>query len=181
MSEQTAPINWEAVRVLAMAVGVREAARRLGISEDATRKRCQRERWLGDPETREAHGIALGGRSGRPMNAIESPSRQMSPAAAMAMEIAALSSETKLGFARSTAGVAKYVQSRAPEANLADAGNVKAAAQTAELIHGWRDQPKPSAMRLEVLLTKPETHVDAIEIEAQVTEGQWDNDVPQDT
>jgi hypothetical protein len=39
-------VNWEAVRVLAIAVGVREAARQMGLQEDAVRQRSSRERWL---------------------------------------------------------------------------------------------------------------------------------------
>jgi hypothetical protein len=39
-------VNWEAVRVLAIAVGVREAARQMGLQEDAVRQRSSREKWL---------------------------------------------------------------------------------------------------------------------------------------
>jgi hypothetical protein len=39
-------VDWPAVRVLAVAVGVREAARQMGISEDAVRQRSKREGWM---------------------------------------------------------------------------------------------------------------------------------------
>src|SRR5262249_43363103 len=39
-------VDWSAVRVLAVAVGVREAARQMGISEDAVRQRSKREGWM---------------------------------------------------------------------------------------------------------------------------------------
>jgi hypothetical protein len=47
------PLNadWSAVRVLAVAVGVREAARQMGISEDAVRQRSKREGWMACPKT----------------------------------------------------------------------------------------------------------------------------------
>lgn len=41
-------VDWEAIKTLAIAVGAREAARRLGMSEDAVRQRCTRERWMAD-------------------------------------------------------------------------------------------------------------------------------------
>jgi hypothetical protein len=44
-------VDWPAVRVLAVALGVREAARQMGISEDAVRQRSKREAWMASPET----------------------------------------------------------------------------------------------------------------------------------
>lgn len=47
------PVNWEAVKVLAIAVGVREAARKCGLSENTVMARCRREGWLDMPGARE--------------------------------------------------------------------------------------------------------------------------------
>ena len=44
-------VDWPAVRVLAVAVGVREPARQMGISQDAVRQRSKRERWMASPKT----------------------------------------------------------------------------------------------------------------------------------
>jgi hypothetical protein len=44
-------VDWSAVRVLAVAVGVREAARQMGISQDAVRQRSKREGWMSSPKT----------------------------------------------------------------------------------------------------------------------------------
>ncbi len=41
-------VDWESVKTLAISVGAREAARRMGLSEDAVRQRCTREGWLRD-------------------------------------------------------------------------------------------------------------------------------------
>ena len=43
-------VDWPAVRVLAVAVGVREAARQMGISQDAVRQRSKREGWMASPK-----------------------------------------------------------------------------------------------------------------------------------
>ncbi len=173
MSEQTTAsatpevkVSWDAVRALAVAVGVREAARRLGISEAATRKRCQREGWLKDDTVRQATAQSVAMRS-------QPVCRQVSPAQAIAMELASQNMETRVGFSRAMAGVAKYVSNRDPEENLADAGNVKAAAQTAGLVHAWADQQPASRIRLEVLLSKPEPTT--IDVESQVVEAEWDD------
>jgi len=39
-------IDWHEVKTLAIAIGVREAARRMGLSEETVKKRCTREGWL---------------------------------------------------------------------------------------------------------------------------------------
>jgi len=39
-------VDWREVETLAVAIGVREAARRMGLSEEAVMKRCSREGWL---------------------------------------------------------------------------------------------------------------------------------------
>lgn len=39
-------IDWKEVKTLAIAIGVREAARRMGLSEETVKKRCTREGWL---------------------------------------------------------------------------------------------------------------------------------------
>lgn len=51
-SPATMPPNWPAIRALAMVVGVREAARRCGVSENAALARSMREGWLDDPKAK---------------------------------------------------------------------------------------------------------------------------------
>lgn len=41
-------VNWTEIQMLALTVGVREAARQMGISEDAVMKRSSREGWISD-------------------------------------------------------------------------------------------------------------------------------------
>src|SRR5689334_12377095 len=41
-------VNWPAVQALAVAVGVREAARQMGLNESAVMQRSAREGWLKD-------------------------------------------------------------------------------------------------------------------------------------
>ena len=51
-------VDWSAVRVLAVAVGVREAARQMGISGDAVRQRSKREGWMAFPKTEAQRALA---------------------------------------------------------------------------------------------------------------------------
>jgi hypothetical protein len=51
-------VDWPAVRVLAVAVGVREAARQMGISQDAVRQRSKREGWMASPKTLPQRALA---------------------------------------------------------------------------------------------------------------------------
>lgn len=132
---------WPAVRVLAQVVGLREAARRFaahGVTEAAARKRSQRERWAQDGPFGKAKPIVT-----------------VSPAAtaaqAMAAEMRDLNGKSRLAHARAQAAVAEYVAGRDGAETLADAQNVKAAAQTANLVFGWQDSPATTRVRLDLI------------------------------
>jgi hypothetical protein len=169
------PVNWEAIKVLAIAVGVREAARRMGLSEEAVKRRCTREGWLKDPEVREAASQAV------KMRTQSTLVPKVSPMQALAAEITALGAESRLGFARAIHGVAKHVSQRDPEENLADAQNVRASAQTANLVHGWQDASPQVRLRLDVLGGAKAEDAPTIDVEADVTwsegESQGENDL----
>jgi hypothetical protein len=183
LPEVTSPrtkVNWEAVRVLAVAVGIREAARRLGISEEATMKRSQREGWLRDPETRAVNVRLTSQRQSETASqrlAVSATGPQMSPATAMAGELAQLNGKTRLGLARAQAKVAEHVAERSGAENLDDAQKIKAAAQTANLIHGWQDQPPTVHLRLDVLSGSADAH--PIDIEPWANESDDRNTLDQ--
>jgi len=153
------PISWEAVRALALVVGVRESARRMGLSEEQVKKRCTREGWLNSPEARIANKRAIAERS-----CTTSP--QMSPAVLIQQEIAALGAKSRLSIARGIAKAGEHIETLPGDAILIDSANVKNIAQTADLVHGWKEQPSGSRVRLDVLLSKPGS--DVVEIEAEV-------------
>lgn len=148
--------TWEAVRTLAQLVGVREAARQYkdqGVTEEAAKKRSQRERWsLDGPFGKVAKSVPV-----------------LSPVAAMAAqafayEINTLSVKTRLGLARAQAAVAEHVEGREGAENLSDAQNIKAAAQTANMVFGWDKQTPAPRFRLELLGGKCEGLV--VDVEA---------------
>jgi hypothetical protein len=167
-------IEWGAVRALAAVVGVREAARRMGISEEQVKKRCTREGWLRSPEARAANQIAGAGRSGRTA-AVTVP--KMSPAALISAEIAQLGSKTRLSLARGIAKAGEHVESLSGEDILERANDVKAVAQTADLVHGWKDSAPNVKIRLDVLGSGA-AEQQIFEMEADVSASEsWDNAV----
>jgi hypothetical protein len=171
MSEPVAkPISWEAVKTLAAVVGVREAARQMGLSEEQVKKRCTREGWLSTPEARIANQRAVAMRSG---TSAPIPLSPMSPAALVHAEIAQLGSKTRLSLARGIAKAGEHIESMDGQEILIDAQNIKSVAQTADLVHGWKDAAPQVKIRLDVLSGSSEAA--PIDIEATVNDS-WAED-----
>jgi hypothetical protein len=85
-------VDWSGVRVLAIAVGVREGARQMQISEDAVRQRSKREGWMAYPKAVAQRALA------KPVTSV-SPNA-LSPADALANVLQEHERETKLSLAR---------------------------------------------------------------------------------
>ncbi len=169
MSDQVAvPISWEAVKTLAAVVGVREAARRMGLSEDRVRQRSSREGWMSAPGARENAKAALAART------TEKSVTTLSPAALVHAELANLGAKSRVSLARGVAKAAEHVETLSGSDILAESGNVKAIAQTADLVHGWKDASPQVKIRLDVLGATAEAQI--TEIEADVSSSDvWDN------
>lgn len=149
MSEQSVapqPVNWEAVRALAMVVGVREAARRMGLKECTVQQRSARESWLATAEAKQVNRLAVAQRSG-----LTVACNQLSPAALIQSELASLGSKTRLSLARGIAKAGEHVETMDGQEILIDAQNIKSIAQTADLVHGWKDSVPQVKIRLDIL------------------------------
>ena len=92
-------VDWPAVRVLAVAVGVREAARQMAISQDAVRQRSKRERWMASPKAVAQRALA------KPVTSV-SPDA-LSPADALANVFSDRKRRTKLGLSKYAAEAAE--------------------------------------------------------------------------
>jgi hypothetical protein len=108
-------VDWPAVRVLAVAVGVREAARQMGISEDAVRQRSKREGWMASPKAVAQRALA------KPVTSV-SPSA-LSPADALAHVFSERKHRTKLGLSKYAAEAAE--RAGESDGNLALSRNVR--------------------------------------------------------
>ena len=125
---QAQPIDREAVRVLALSVGLREAARQLGLSENRVLQWSKRGNWFKAPPA-----------------PLQPPKKSdvisvIKPGDALLSTLAEHKNETRMSLARSVRRLAK----RAEKAKLSDSKHVLNVAQTAG--HTFEDwQPKQSA------------------------------------
>src|SRR5437762_5262390 len=92
-------VDWPAVQVLAVAVGVREAARQMGISQDAVRQRSKREGWMTSVKATTQRALA------KPVTTV-SPD-VLSPADALANVFSERRHRTKLGLSKYAAEAAE--------------------------------------------------------------------------
>ncbi len=127
------PIDKEAVRLLAIEIGVREAARRLGLNEDRVCKWSERGKWFSTPTHINASATIV--------------SSVSKPGDILVNELARLEGETRTSLARSAAQLARQGEN----AKLEASGHVRNAAQVAQIAFKWRDDEKPSHFSLNVL------------------------------
>jgi hypothetical protein len=126
-------VDWSAVRVLAVAVGVREAARQMGISQDAVRQRSKREGWMACPKAIAQRALA------KPVTSV-SPSA-LSPAHALANVFSERKHRTKLGLSKYTAEAAE--QAAEHRDKLGIAGKVKDVASVHRTLWPEENQREP--------------------------------------
>lgn len=171
MAEQTTPqpIQWDAVKALAMVVGVREAARRMEISEDMVRQRSCREGWLKSPEAKAAVAAAHANRSAAHSLEARGGRHHPSPAALLAAELAILGGQSRLSLARGVKKASEHIESLPGAEILENAQNVKSMAATASLVHGWDSAAPNVRLRLD-LVSAPgiEAETPTIDVESSV-------------
>jgi hypothetical protein len=121
-------VDWPAVRVLAVAVGVREAARQMGISQDAVRQRSKREGWMACLKAVVQRALA------KPVTSV-SPNA-LSPAHALANVFSERKHRTRLGLSKYAAEAAEEAAEHPDK--LLIAGKVKDVAS----VHGtlWPEE-----------------------------------------
>ena len=127
------PVSKEEVRLLAIEIGVREAARRLGLNEDRVCKWSERGKWFTTPKQEKAK-----------MAVVSSVSK---PANILLDELAENERETRLSLSR----YAKRAARDAENATLKDSPYVKAAAQVAGIVHKWDSEKPGQSFTLNVL------------------------------
>ena len=124
----------EAVRTLAIQIGVREAARQLGLNEDTVCSWAKRGAWF-TPKAQP------------PSQAIVTQALQARPGDVLLREIAEHEGETRVSLARSARRMAKDSET----ATLRDAPFVHKAAQVAGIAFRWNEDQAKGNFTLNVL------------------------------
>lgn len=127
------PIDWPEVKTLALAIGVREAARRMGLSEEVVKKRCTREGWLQD---RHAPAKAMQAAIAAKAEVVRVASPQVPTAAEV---LASMGQKTRAALAAGILRGSERVARLDPDEIIERAQGVHSLAKSASLVHGWQD------------------------------------------
>lgn len=155
-------VDWEAIKTLAIAVGIREAARRVGISEESVMQRSSREGWLRDLP----RSIPM------PPTVMRAVSVVSNPGEAMGQAMKDLNDGTRFGHAKVARKIADKLSQSDEDELLAIMPSVLMAGKHAALVAGnWGGQ-QGTTMRLDLLAgtldvrsgSAPDPDFDAIEI-----------------
>jgi hypothetical protein len=161
---QKAPINWEAVHMLAREVGAREAARRLGINESTVLSRAKRGEWK-LPKRQ-------GGATIKKANAI---TMRSTPSEALIAVHADLEEETKTGLKQT---LAKAVQALAKKQALPveSIAQFKDACLSGAKLFGWDGKPSVTTYygddNRQVIVCPPERRQQLIEQRQRLLEAE---------
>lgn len=121
-------VDREAVKTLAMAVGVREAARRMGLDENTVRQWSAREGWLRDaPRSQPLPPTVL-----QPVTGVTK-----SPSQAMGETLKELAGRTRLGHAKAQAKVADLVSEMDAQEVLMSMPAILQGVKASSILHGW--------------------------------------------
>lgn len=179
MATQSLEISEDALKLMVAENGVRGTARMLGMDErqtEAFKRRVSRAGWMSDPAIAAIHKQSNAPSAGRPLLPAVP---KMSPIAAVQAELASLGSKTRLSLARGVSKAANHVETLSGSDILEKSAEVKAVAQTADLVHGWKDAAPQVKIRLDVLNASPEPVID-VTSESQVLEDWEDASDPLD-
>ena len=129
-------VNREAVKTLALAIGVRQAAREMGLAESTVQAWSNRGKWFSD--TAATAPVIRGQRSVQP-RATKAPSLAMSDT------LAKLGETSRVHLARAGAKASKH-QAKLPGAAVTRAsGDLKNVVQANAALHGWEAKSGPAA------------------------------------
>lgn len=140
MPAQALPgVDWNEVKTLALAIGCREAARRMGLNENAVKARSLREGWF-DERREAAASMTVQGK--RKAMEIIAPNAPMRPTAAEVLSGLGPDSKLKGAIALNN-GLSHFAQMD-PEILCERADKFKALVSTGTPLHGWTEKGEPS-------------------------------------
>ena len=136
------PVDREAVRVLAIELGAREAARRLGLNPNTVLSWAKRYNW--ELPNRK------GGVTKASANAI---TMQSKPGDVLLTAHKELEGRTKTGLAQATAKASEHAAEQDGATNLTHSGKLRDLASAAARVFGW-DSDKPDVQFNQLIVTQ---------------------------
>lgn len=149
------PVDWNEVRTVARAVGVREAARRFDISEDAARQRSSREGWFADRNEAREQLDSLSQQREKALSTLHNGNVTIVTAADV-LDHRQHGKPSREYAARAAKNGLKRLADASDEnpAQMTDPENVSALVglvKVANTVHGWSGSAQPATIRLELL------------------------------
>jgi hypothetical protein len=138
------PVDREAIRVLAIELGAREAARRLGLKEGTVLSWASRYKW-NLPSQRNV---------GRP--AISAIELQSKPGDVLLATHKELEERTKSGLAKATARAAEAAATAAEAIQVSNTAQLRDLAASAARVFGWNNNDKPGVQLNQQFVITPE-------------------------
>lgn len=139
---QTKPsVDWEAVRVLAIELGAREAARRLGMKESTVLSRARRDKWnlpkrKGGATLKSASAITL---QSKPGDALIATHKELEAATKTGLSIAAAKAATKAA--------------QNPPLDVSSTSQLRDLATSSSRIFGWDKKNSPHTQYNQLVVT----------------------------
>lgn len=129
-------ITRESVKTLAIAVGVREAARQLGLSEERVMKWSQREKWLKNELKPQPPTVTR-----NEVRAVRKPSEVL----------AEYGKTTRFHLAKATDKASEHISEQSPDFILAKSEDLRRVVSSAAQIHGWDEKKDSAGINLSIL------------------------------
>ncbi len=134
------PAKLEAVKTLATAIGVREAARQTGIPENTVMAWSARYKWFAPtklpPTITHPNGASIASKT---------------PSVALADTLKAESHETKLNLSKGILRASRAIAEADPKELLEKADKVKAMAGAGSVVHSWEEKQQNVGLNLSIL------------------------------
>lgn len=121
------PIDKEAVRTLAVAIGVREAARKLGLDENRVLQWSHRGQWFKQPAKVQQPPTVT-------KNAVIAV---IKPSQALSESLEDDSKATRIGLSQASRRAADHLKAQTGAQVLKSAKSMKEIASVASIVHGW--------------------------------------------
>lgn len=140
-AESRKSVSREEVKLLAISVGVREAAKQIGLNENTVLSWSKRDKWFVDPPK----PATLTKQKGQAISAITSPSE------VLITQLRDDSEQTKLSLSRSVRRGAKALEAMPDIVPFTAADKVKHLVGAASQLHGWEQSKESGHLDINVL------------------------------